>query len=53
MREFYASYYEGQPFVEVVNEPSVTKQALRADTCAVYPTVDTRTELACRDKLHR
>ena len=53
--EVYASYYEGEPFVQVAKAAPMTKHVLGNNTCVVYPTVDTRTNrlivISCIDNL--
>jgi len=44
VRELYADFYAGEPFVRVVNSPAATKQTRGSNMCLVYPTVDVRTE---------
>ncbi len=43
-RELYREFYEGEPFVRVVDSPPATKQVAGSNMCLVHPTVDTRTE---------
>jgi N-acetyl-gamma-glutamyl-phosphate reductase len=43
LREVYAEFYRGEPFVSVTDAPPQTKQTQGANTCLVYPTVDERT----------
>ncbi len=53
--EVYEHFYDGHPFVTVVDTPPMTKQTLGNNTCAVYPTVDERTNrlivISCLDNL--
>ena len=55
VRGIYRSFYEGEPFVEVVPAPPMTKQTLGNNNCLVYPTVDPRTNrlivISCIDNL--
>jgi N-acetyl-gamma-glutamyl-phosphate reductase len=55
VRSLYETYYDGEPFVHVVNEPPHTKWAYGTNHCFVYPTVDTRTGrllvISCLDNL--
>jgi N-acetyl-gamma-glutamyl-phosphate reductase len=55
VRELYAGFYEGEPFVRVVEAPPATKHTLGNNACLVYPTVDERTNrlvvIACIDNL--
>ena len=55
VREVYTTFYEGEPFVEVVSAPPMTKHTLGNNSCVVYPTVDTRTNrlivISCIDNL--
>ncbi len=44
VRELYRYYYQGEPFVRVVDRPPSTKQTQGSNVCLLYPTVDTRTE---------
>jgi N-acetyl-gamma-glutamyl-phosphate reductase len=43
LREVYAEFYRGEPFVTVTPAPPQTKQTQGANTCLVYPMVDDRT----------
>ena len=53
--EIYANFYRGEPFVQVTATPPMTKQTVGSNVCAVYPTVDTRTNrlivISCIDNL--
>ena len=55
VRTIYEEFYRDHPFVEVVDTPPTTKQTLGSNTCAVYPTVDARTNrlivISCIDNL--
>ena len=44
IREMYQLYYQGEPFVRVVDSPPATKQVWGSNLCLVYPTVDVRTD---------
>ena len=43
VRELYAGYYAGAPFVHVVDAPPQTKQTWGNNDCLIHPTVDART----------
>lgn len=43
LREIYREFYEGEPFVRVVDAPPSTKQTWGNNMCLVHPTVDLRT----------
>jgi len=53
--ELYRSFYQGEPFVRVVDAPPSTKHTLGNNLCILYPTVDPRAErlvvIACLDNL--
>jgi N-acetyl-gamma-glutamyl-phosphate reductase len=53
--KFYRNYYEGEPFVRVVDKPPETKQTWGSNLCLVYPTIDVRTGrlivISCLDNL--
>ena len=55
VREIYADFYSGEPFVKIAQSPPQTKQTLGNNTCLVYPTVDVRTGrlivISCLDNL--
>ena len=55
VRDIYQGFYAGEPFVEVVDTPPMTKQTLGGNTCVVFPTVDLRNRrlivVACIDNL--
>ena len=55
VREIYASFYKDEPFARVVDAPPMTKHTLGNNVCAIYPTVDTRTNrlmvISCLDNL--
>ncbi len=44
VRELYRDFYDGEPFVRVVDSPPATKQTRGNNMCLVYPTVDVRTD---------
>ena len=43
VRDLYRVFYQGEPFVKVVDAPPQTKQTWGNNDCLVYPTVDLRT----------
>src|SRR5258708_14318822 len=43
IRALYEEYYANEPFVDVVNQPPLTKWTYCSNQCFVYPMVDTRT----------
>jgi N-acetyl-gamma-glutamyl-phosphate reductase len=43
IRDLYRNFYEGMPFVFIVESPPQTKQVFGSNRCYVYPTVDFRT----------
>jgi N-acetyl-gamma-glutamyl-phosphate reductase len=51
----YRDYYQGEPFVRVVDKPPETKQTWGSNLCLVYPAVDMRTGrlivISCIDNL--
>ena len=53
--EAYRSFYEHAPFVDVVDEPPMTKHTLGSNTCIVHPVVDHRSGrlivVSCIDNL--
>ncbi len=55
VREVYHEFYHDEPFVRVVATPPQTKHVRGSNFCAVYPTVDERTErlvvVSCIDNL--
>ena len=55
VREAYEEFYHDEPFVRVVDAPPQTKHVRGSNFCAVYPTVDERTErlvvVSCLDNL--
>lgn len=44
VRDLYREFYEGEPFVRVVDSPPATKQVFGSNMCLVHPTVDERTQ---------
>ena len=55
VRDLYADFYDHAPFVDVVDEPPMTKHTLGSNNCAIFPTVDLRTNrlivISCIDNL--
>jgi N-acetyl-gamma-glutamyl-phosphate reductase len=55
VRELYKQYYEGEPFVHVVDQPPHTKWAYGSNHCFIHPIIDTRTNrlivVSCLDNL--
>lgn len=55
VRELYETYYAGEPFVHVVDQPPHTKWTYGSNACIVYPMVDARTGrfvvIGCLDNL--
>ncbi len=55
VREVYREYYEGEPFVRVVDTPPRTKETTGSNVCLVHPTVDPLTGklivVSCLDNL--
>ncbi|MCX6013930.1 MAG: N-acetyl-gamma-glutamyl-phosphate reductase [Chloroflexi bacterium] len=53
--ELYKSFYAGEKFVKVVNEPPQTKQTWGSNLCLIHPVVDARTGrivvISCIDNL--
>lgn len=51
----YAEYYDGEPFVHVVDQPPHTKWTYGSNACLIYPMVETRTGrllvVSCLDNL--
>ena len=43
VREVYRDFYQGEPFVRVVDAPPATKHTWGNNLCLVHPTVDVRT----------
>ena len=44
IRDLYREFYQGEPFVRVVDSPPSTKQTQGSNLCLVYPTADIRAE---------
>jgi N-acetyl-gamma-glutamyl-phosphate reductase len=44
VRDLYRDFYDGEPFVRVVESPPATKQTRGNNMCLVYPTIDVRTD---------
>ena len=55
VRALYKSFYQEEPFVQVVDSSPMTKHTLGNNSCIVYPTVDIRTNrlvvISCLDNL--
>ncbi len=55
LRELFNEFYDGAPFVRVVDEPPQTKRAWGSNSCFIYPTIDLRAErlvvISCIDNL--
>jgi N-acetyl-gamma-glutamyl-phosphate reductase len=55
IRALYKSFYQDEPFVQVVDESPMTKHTLGSNNCIVFPTVDLRTNrlvvISCLDNL--
>ena len=55
VRELYETYYAGEPFVHIVDQPPHTKWTYGSNNCFIYPTVDKRTGrlvvISCLDNL--
>ena len=55
LRALYQDYYEGEKFVQVVDEAPHTKWTFGSNLCLLYPMVDTRTGrllvISCLDNL--
>ena len=51
----YHSFYHGEPFVRVVDNPPATKQVWGSNYCLIYVTIDVRTQtlivISCIDNL--
>jgi N-acetyl-gamma-glutamyl-phosphate reductase len=43
MRQIYADFYQGEPFVRVTDSPPHSKHTRGSNMCLVYPVVDART----------
>ncbi len=55
LRQIYRDFYQGEQFVQVVDELPQTKHTLGTNICLVYPTIDLRTNrltiVSCLDNL--
>ena len=51
VREIYADFYAGEPFVKISQAPPQTKQTLGSNMCLLYPTVDVPHRPSHRRKL--
>lgn len=55
LKQLYRSYYKGEPFVRVVDQPPETKQTWGSNLCLIYPAIDPRTGrvivISCLDNL--
>jgi N-acetyl-gamma-glutamyl-phosphate reductase len=55
LRQLYADFYKGKPFVWLADEPPHTKQTWGSNYCLVYPTISPRSGklivLSCIDNL--
>jgi N-acetyl-gamma-glutamyl-phosphate reductase len=55
VRALYRQYYEGEPFVHVVDQPPHTKWTYGSNHCFIHPIIDTRTNrlivVSCLDNL--
>ena len=55
LRQVYRDFYEGEPFVRVVDTPPQTKHTWGSNLCLVHPTIDVRTNrlmvISCLDNL--
>ena len=55
VRELYKSFYEDEPFANVVDAPPMTKHTLGNNKCVIFPMVDVRTNrlmvVSCLDNL--
>lgn len=43
LQELYSSFYQDEPFVQVVSSPPHTKQVTGSNNCLVFPGIDNRT----------
>jgi len=43
LRHIYLDFYQGEPFIKVVEFPPHTKHTQGSNLCLIYPTIDTRT----------
>ena len=55
VRQVYEDFYQGERFVDVVDHSPMTKHTLGNNNCAIYPTVDLRSNrlivISCIDNL--
>jgi len=55
VRQLYLDFYQGEPFVKVVETPPHTKHTSGSNLCLIYPTIDHRTGklivISCIDNL--
>jgi len=55
LRQLYLDFYDGEPFVKIVEFPPHTKHTLGNNLCLLYPTIDHRTGklivISCLDNL--
>ena len=55
IRLLYEEYYDGEPFVHIVDQPPHTKWTYGSNHCFIYPTLDERTGrlivISCLDNL--
>jgi len=55
LKRLYRSYYKGEPFVRVVDQPPETKQTWGSNLCLIYPAIDPRSgrliAISCLDNL--
>ena len=55
VRQLYQSFYQGEPFIRVVDSPPQTKHARGSNLCLIHPTIDVRTGrfivISCIDNL--
>lgn len=53
--KLYRDFYEGEPFVKIVDTPPETKQTWGSNLCIIHPTIDARTGklivISCLDNL--
>jgi N-acetyl-gamma-glutamyl-phosphate reductase len=55
LKELYREFYQGEPFVKVVDAPPQSKQTWGSNLCLIYPTIDLSTGrlivISCIDNL--
>ncbi len=55
VRSIYREFYQGEPFVRIVDDPPQTKHTLGSNNCLIHPTIDPRTGrlivVSCIDNL--